>query len=139
MPSDGGPAVGWFRLRLVVDSSLAGETLGLHLYRTQGAAEVYLDGEMVVRAGSVADGGREARGSRPTGPEEIRLAAGPHVIAVRYSLAAVEKRADRFGLGAMGFLLGLERVEHPGEYLAGRVRMRRGASRSTWVCSPRSD
>lgn len=51
-PQSGWTGTGWFRLRLNVDSQLAGEQLAL-LMSHWGASEVYVDGEMVYRFGTI--------------------------------------------------------------------------------------
>lgn len=116
-----GPAVGWFRLHLRPDSSLLGQPLGLSLYRTVGAADVYLDGERIFSADAT---GKEGSVSRPIAPKPVRLDRGDHVIAVRYDFASATKLPDRFA--GEGFLVGVERVEQAEEYLAGPVRSEAG-------------
>ncbi len=85
LPSGGVPAdwsgVGWFRRHLLVEPSLRGRTLALR-FSAPGAAEVYLDGRMVLRAG-----GGEALPELPWPRRDSSLVTLPgqrHLLAVRY-------------------------------------------------------
>lgn len=82
--------VGWLRFRVRVDPELHGEVLGLYL-EYEGAAEVYVDGELLHRYGRVGDSAADEVYDRTQDPRPLifpRSAAGDgseHVIAVRYS------------------------------------------------------
>jgi signal transduction histidine kinase len=78
--------IGWFRLKMQVDSSLLGETLSM-VISTMGASEIYLNGQLLYQFGMV---------SRDYGEEETRFFTNhlsslklgrqtSQVIAVRYS------------------------------------------------------
>src|SRR5688572_1602278 len=45
--------IGWFRLKMKVDSSLMNERLAMQL-NTEGASEIYLNGELIYRFGIVS-------------------------------------------------------------------------------------
>jgi serine phosphatase RsbU (regulator of sigma subunit) len=94
-PQSGWKAIGWFRIHLVVDSSLWGIPLGLVMFQT-GASEIYLDGDLLYRFGKVS--------SNPDS-EEIHWERDPryivfrdssnHLLAVRYSNTATDKFIDK--------------------------------------------
>ncbi|OUJ70465.1 hypothetical protein BXP70_24200 [Hymenobacter crusticola] len=77
---------GCFRLRFTLDSALLGRPLGLHI-RQDGASEVYLDGHLLGRYGTIGTSARTTRGIRP----RYRLlpfmlhTPGPHLLAIRYA------------------------------------------------------
>ncbi|MGE5315144.1 MAG: sugar-binding protein, partial [Acidobacteriota bacterium] len=84
-PEDGWNGIGWFRALLVVDSSLKAMPLGFGLSQT-GAAEVYVDGTLLGRYGTVGTSGRDEvkyldRNLTPL----VFKDAGIHLVAVRYS------------------------------------------------------
>lgn len=84
------PGVGWFRKRLVVDSTLSGQRWGVQLMPF-GAAELYVDGELVHRTGQVsADPAQEVRVHSDGGGPIPLPGAGEHVLAVRYSNTRAE-------------------------------------------------
>ncbi|MGI4763421.1 MAG: hypothetical protein ACRYF0_22100, partial [Janthinobacterium lividum] len=77
---------GCFRLRFTLDSALLGKSLGLYVGQ-DGASELYLDGRLLGRYGSIGASGRTTQGVRP----RYRLlpfvlsTPGPHLLAVRYA------------------------------------------------------
>ena len=77
---------GCFRLRFTLDSALLGQSLGLHILQ-DGASEIYLDGRLLGRYGTIGASGATTRGVRP----RYRLLSfmlrepGPHLLAVRYA------------------------------------------------------
>lgn len=77
--------IGWFSLRLAVDSALVGEHLGLWI-RQYGASEIYLDGVLLHEVGTPA---REKAEERPIpNPEPRALVLPdtlPHLLSIRYS------------------------------------------------------
>lgn len=76
---------GWFRLRVVVDSSVAQVPLGF-IFHHLGASEVYLDGQPFVRIGRIdSTGGTAHELRRDSRPRAMTLTAGPHLIALRYA------------------------------------------------------
>lgn len=81
----GWQGVGWFRLRLRLDPKIDNAHLSLHVNQA-GASEVYLDGDLVARFGTVAGG---PDGEIPVFPRNLAsfdISSGvERVIAVRYS------------------------------------------------------
>lgn len=74
---------GWFRLHFETDSSLLGQVLAFNL-EFEGAFDLYLDGQLLYRYGSMAGG----KASEYENPKQTPLAfqfqrAGPHVLAIR--------------------------------------------------------
>lgn len=98
LPPGGWPGVGWFRRHFLVEPALQGRTLALRL-AARGAADVYLDGRLVLTSGR--------GGAPPEMPWERREAClltfegHRHVLAVRYAYPA--DRAHR--TEGIGFLL----------------------------------
>lgn len=95
-PESDWPGFGWFRARLVVDSSLWSIPLCYRVIHA-GACEVYLDGTLICRFGNVAtpDSAEESYFER----NPRTLVFGPqreHCLAVRYSSARTD---DILGLG----------------------------------------
>ena len=78
--------IGWFRLKMKVDSSLMNETLAMVL-TTQGASEIYLNGELIYRFGIVSSDFKEER-TRVITVRPFSLKLGDQSLqemAVRYS------------------------------------------------------
>ena len=81
----GWQGVGWFRLRLRLDPQIDRAHLSLHVNQA-GASEVYLDGELVARFGTVAATPDEEIPVFPRNLASFDVSAGvERVIAVRYS------------------------------------------------------
>lgn len=76
--------LGWFRLRFQVDSVLVGIPLGLRLVQ-RGAAEVYLNGQLLYASGIVAATSEQTENAFQRVYHVFTLAEGPHLIAVRYA------------------------------------------------------
>jgi serine phosphatase RsbU (regulator of sigma subunit) len=109
LPASGWDGIGWFRLHLTVDSSLVNKPLILDMW-LRGAAEVYLNGELLTTFGTVgySEDTEIATGDRS--PKELSF--GPaidNIIAVRYSSQKWERILD-MGYGA-GFQFTLANVE----------------------------
>jgi len=116
LPADW-PGIGWFRRRVRVDEDLEGTVIGFRILHP-GASEIYVDGELVARSGTVAsDPATEV--SRWSGwPRPLPLAAGgEHLLVVRYSNAAERTWFD--GSSRFGFGLTLLDLEHRMAELAG--------------------
>jgi serine phosphatase RsbU (regulator of sigma subunit) len=94
IPKSGWRGIGWFRLRLKVDPALVNEPLALVMVH-YGASEIYLDGKLIERFGTVgATPETEVEYNPNTVPLGIVLAGvldgrGEHVIAVRHSCMAM--------------------------------------------------
>lgn len=76
----------WFRLRVVIDSSLVNQPLGLIISQT-GASEIYIDGKLLHQFGKV---GLNKTEEKPFSPDEIPIGIvfdqrEYHFIAIRYS------------------------------------------------------
>lgn len=85
-PRSGWRGIGWFRLRLQVDSQLAGEPLGFEFWNL-GASELYVDGKLVKQFGRVgADVESEQVFNPIRVPFGIVFDEGEHLIAVRLSV-----------------------------------------------------
>ena len=75
----------WFRNHIYVDSSLLNKTFGLIFFNT-GAAEIYLNGELLYRFGKVGSTREEETILTNRTPKHIQFSGGEEqVIAVRYS------------------------------------------------------
>jgi hypothetical protein len=89
----------WFRLHVTVDPALMNRPLALEL-RQGGASEVYVDGVLVRRFGTIGAVGTRDSELNPHGdPAALVFSGGPdHVIAVRYSCKSapyVDRGLDR--------------------------------------------
>ena len=90
IPQSGWRGFGWFRLRLQVDPALANQPLALVLVH-YGASEVYVDGKLIERYGTV---GATPESEVEYNPNTVPLAIvldgrREHVIAVRHSCMAM--------------------------------------------------
>ncbi len=89
-PFEHGPpgwrGTGCFRVWFTLDSALLGQPLGFR-FRHAGASEIYLDGHLLGRLGTLGTSGATTTGwwpSHQTLPFMLRE-AGPHLLAVRYA------------------------------------------------------
>src|SRR5262245_4336491 len=98
IPQSGWRGLGWFRLRLKADPSLAQQVLALVMVH-YGASEVYLDGKLVQRFGTVGQTPDTEVAYNPnTLPINIVLAArGEHVLAVRHSCMELRDLSGGWG------------------------------------------
>jgi len=77
--------IGWFRLRVRVDSTLAQEPLAL-VCEQFGATEIYLDGQLLYRYGRIGASSGEERTERDANPHYLSLSPGvEHLLAVRHA------------------------------------------------------
>ena len=77
---------GCFRIRFTLDSALLGQPLALDIGH-QGASEIYLDGQLLGRYGTLGTSAATTRGYQPAYrmlPFVLRT-PGPHLLAVRYA------------------------------------------------------
>ena len=83
--------IGWFRLRVQIPSELADEQLALRMWQW-GASEVYLDGKLIHRFGTVGANADSEQAYNPNGfPIGVSFgASGEHLIAVRHSVMAYQ-------------------------------------------------
>lgn len=86
LPKSGWNGVGWFRLRLIIDSTLLNKPLTLNVLH-HGASEVYVDGKLFARFGKTGTSQRDEEGLNALAviPPLLILHSREHVIAVRYS------------------------------------------------------
>jgi len=105
LPRGGWPGVGWFRRHLRVEPALWGKPLALTVLEA-GAAEVYLDGELLYRYGTVGTGGKAEVPFEGRDPRVVVFSARPdQMVAVRYSCASARSLT---GSGFdIGFVLAL--------------------------------
>jgi len=84
LPESGWNGIGWFRIHIVVDSTLINKALGLSIMQA-GVSQLYLDGTLIYTFGEHSDDW--------TGLPKVLTFAGKkrHVIAVRYSNLFVKK------------------------------------------------
>ncbi|MBS1807041.1 MAG: SpoIIE family protein phosphatase [Acidobacteria bacterium] len=90
IPNSGWHGIGWFRVRLKVDPALANQPLALVMVH-YGASEIYLNGKLVERFGTVGTTPEAEVEYNPNSqPFDIVLdERSEHVIAVRYSCMAM--------------------------------------------------
>ncbi len=108
---------GWYRLRLQVPPELAGEPIDFRL-TILGAAELYLDGRLLVRAGTVGHSVQDEVSTFTDGTDPERIvftAAGSHLLAVRYSGHDVLQLAPEGQ--SQGFYVSIAHSEHAGDWL----------------------
>jgi len=85
MPVSGWDGIGWFRVNLMVDSSLLGKALGFDQFQ-MGASEIYLDGQRIFRFGRVASPDSSEEPYWERNPRYLTFRkSGLHLLAVRFS------------------------------------------------------
>ena len=86
LTNNGWRGTGWFRLHLTTDESLRERIVGLMMWQTLGASEIYLDGELLRRFGEVkTDAAEKSPVNAFWMPFAARFAEpGEHIIAVRF-------------------------------------------------------
>jgi len=118
----GWQGIGWFRLRLQLDPEVGVARLGLHVNQA-GASEVYLDGVLVARFGSVGVGPGEEIPVFPRHLASFDAAPGvEHVIAVRYSNSSGHEVGHEILRPTQGFALTLRPTEGLSEMYIYMVR-----------------
>ena len=87
LPESGWNGIGWFRLHLSVpDERLWHLPLALYVTYQAGASEIYLDGELIYKFGTVGTRREEEKPYWARNPQVISFSGKTdHVIAVRYS------------------------------------------------------
>ncbi len=81
----GWPGIGWFRRRVMIDPAVQTTNIGVHFYQA-GASELYVDGVLAVRFGTVSADPKVERAVSPQVLDSIALSPGKvHVLAVRFS------------------------------------------------------
>ena len=90
MPESGWPGIGWFRLTFTVDSTLVHVPLFVN-FEFNGAAEIYLNGELLAQYGQVGTSAEEERsislgyGDLSYIPLMFSENESPYVLAIRHS------------------------------------------------------
>jgi serine phosphatase RsbU (regulator of sigma subunit) len=83
----GWPGIGWFRRRVMLDSGAVNTAIGVWSVQA-GASELYIDGELAVRFGTVSADPEKERAIAPQTLNSVTLRPGEvHVFAVRFSNA----------------------------------------------------
>jgi len=78
--------VGWFRKKIEVDSSLAGEPLALMLVQHNGASQIYLNGDLLYEIGEISSNENATKPQTGIRPRIIQFKEpGVHQLAVRYA------------------------------------------------------
>ena len=87
LPESGWEGIGWFRLRLSVsDEQLWNMPLALHVMFQVGASEIYLDGKLIYKFGTVGTREEEEKPYWKRDPQVISFSGKTeHLIAIRYS------------------------------------------------------
>ncbi|MFN7928194.1 MAG: PP2C family protein-serine/threonine phosphatase [Blastocatellia bacterium] len=98
IPKSGWHGLGWFRLRLKIDPALANQPLALVMVH-YGASEIYLDGKLIERFGTVGTTPETEMVENPnTLPINIAFdARGEHLLAVRHSAMEVQNMSGGWG------------------------------------------
>jgi len=78
--------IAWFRLRFNLDPNLEDTNLVLWIHQ-QGASEIYLDGKLIHRLGTIGTDRTDERVTNPREKPHVFTVRGqnPHLLAVRYS------------------------------------------------------
>lgn len=87
LPESGWEGIGWFRLRLSIpDERLWNMPLALRVTFQVGASEIYLDGELIYKFGTVGTREGEEKPYWKRDPQVISFSSKTeHLIAIRYS------------------------------------------------------
>lgn len=98
IPKSGWRGIGWFRLRLQIDPALTNQPLALVMVH-YGASEIYLDGKLVERFGTVGTTPETEVAYNPnTLPINFALdARGEHVLSVRHSCMEMRDMSGGWG------------------------------------------
>ena len=101
LPAQGWEGIGWFRLHLSVpDEQLQNVPLALEVTYQVGASEIYLDGELIYKFGTVGTQGAKEAPYWERDPQVILFSGKTdHLIAVRYSNVSLDKWTPVLGFG----------------------------------------
>ncbi len=97
--------IGWFRLQIIIDTSLVNKTLAL-LITHSGASEIYLDGKLIYSFGKIdrRNTANEVRYDPQEIPVNIRFEnSKTHVIAIRYANSVALSDYKNRGVKVGGF------------------------------------
>lgn len=95
--------IGWFRMHILVDSSLVGEQLAIRIEQA-GASDVYMDGEKLVSYGKI---GHTHKNSLYFNPQHKPLTftfhePGEHVLAIRYAKYDAREIVEQYKNSSVG-------------------------------------
>ena len=108
--------IGWFRLKLIIDSSLYNQVLAVVITH-YGASEIYLDGKLINQYGIPSKDPSIEKTLRPLFAQPVMLPLDDkpvHLLAVRYSFQNANTLFDKYGRvlwsvreqnGSAGFLI----------------------------------
>ena len=101
LPESGWEGIGWFRLHLSVpDEQLWHLPLALYVTYQAGASEIYLDGELIYKFGTVGTPREKEKPYWARNPQVISFSGKTdHVIAVRYSNFSSSQSIPILGFG----------------------------------------
>lgn len=101
LPESGWEGIGWFRVHLSVpDEQLRNMPLALQVTYQVGASEIYLNGELIYKFGTVGMQKGEEEPYWERDPQVISFSGKTdHLIAIRYSNFSFEESAIMFGFG----------------------------------------
>lgn len=101
LSENGWEGIGWFRLHLSVpDEQLWNLPLALHVAYQAGASEIYLDGKLIYKLGTVGARKAEEKPYWERDPQVISFSGKTdHLIAVRYSNFSVGSSTPVLGFG----------------------------------------
>lgn len=120
--STGFSGIGWFRLHLYVDSTLAGEQLALQILQS-GASEIYVDGKQIETYGTI---GKDEQSSKYYNPQIVPLSVvfdtvGEHLIAVRYANYGATQIKKDYADAKIGFTMSIDKAINAIETYGGRL------------------
>ena len=103
LPESGWEGIGWFRLRLSIpDERLWNMPLALRVPFQVGASEIYLDGELIYKFGTVGTREGEEKPYWKRDPQVISFSSKTeHLIAIRYSNFSSYQLTPMFGFSLM--------------------------------------
>jgi adenylate cyclase len=102
---------GWFRLHIVVDSSIAGKTLALSMTQL-GASEIYLNGKRINSFGRIKGKDSTVNQDPQNTPVVITFPdTGEHVLAVRYVNYDAAKNFRKYNKSFSGFKMKMGEAE----------------------------
>ena len=115
--------VSWFRLHVLVDSTLLNMPLSIEMAQ-YGASEVYLDGRLIERYGIIGDAAHTVVMDPKGVPLIVYLSPGLHVFAVRYANYTALADYDRYEEGTPGFIFIIDNAKTavPGSYEIAKIQ-----------------
>jgi len=92
--------IGWFRLKLVIDSSLYNQVIAL-VMNHYGASEIYLDGKLINQYGTPDKNPYVEKTLRPLFAQPVMLSLDnkpEHLLAIRYSFTQASVFYNKYGM-----------------------------------------